>query len=471
MQKSIHGYWSSRWAFILAATGSAVGLGNIWRFPYLAGEYGGGAFVLVYILCIAVIGVPIMMAEILLGRRGRQSPINTMHTLAVQAGRSPAWRFVGGLGLVAGFIILSYYSVIAGWALAYIFRTGAGVFAGATADGVQSIFSALVLDPERLIAWHTVFMVMTMVVVARGVRGLENAAWLLMPALFILLLLLVGYAMNTGAFVTAATFLFRPDFHELFYRPDGLGREVFSWEGVLAAMGQAFFSLSLGMGAIMMYGSFLSQRASIGRSAFTIAASDTLVALLAGLAIFPLVFANGLEPSAGPGLVFQTLPLAFGHMPGGAVFGAVFFVLLVFAAWTSSISILEPAVAWLVESHGWRRMSATMLAGGVAWALGLLTVFSFNIWADVRAFGGIGMFHDKTIFDLLDFLTANVMLPLGGLLIALFAGWVMSRDATRDELELGDSAAYRLWRFLIRYVTPLAVFIVLLNLLGIIAPS
>lgn len=464
--KSIHGEWSSRWAFILAATGSAVGLGNIWKFPYITGEYGGGAFVLAYLACIALIGVPIMTAEILVGRRGRQSPINTMNTLAIEAGRTPAWRMLGGIGVLAGFLILSYYSVIAGWALAYVFRTGTGMFTGATADGVQSIFAALVADPERLIAWHTVFMAMTIAVVARGVRGLEGAVRYLMPALFMLLVLLVGYSMSTGYFGQALEFLFRPDFHALMHRTNAFGNEVFSWEGVLAAMGQAFFTLSLGMGAIMVYGSYLSHRASIVRTSITIAAADTFVAILAGLAIFPIVFANGLEPGVGAGLVFQTLPLAFGHMPGGAFFGALFFILLVVAAWTSAISIMEPVVAWLVENRGWRRIQAASLAGAITWATGLLTVFSFNIWSDVRPLGAIDIFRDKTIFDLLDYLTANILLPLGGMLIAVFAGWMMSREATRDELGLGDSPGYRLWRFLVRYITPTAVLIVIVNLLA-----
>lgn len=468
MRKSVHGQWSSRWAFVLAATGSAVGLGNIWKFPYITGEYGGGAFVLVYLLCVIGIGVPIMMSEILLGRRGRQSPVNAMYTLALEAGRSPWWQIIGWLGVVAGFLILSYYSVIAGWALAYVFRTGSGMFGGATADGVQNIFAALVADPERLIAWHTLFMAMTVVVVARGVSGLEGAVRYLMPGLFILLLLMVGYAMNTGEFGRGLSFMFRPDFHALFHQVDAAGNEYFTWEGVLAAMGQAFFTLSLGMGAIMAYGSYLPAHASIARTTLTIAGADTLVAILAGMAIFPLVFANGLQPAAGAGLIFQTLPLAFGHMPGGDFFGAAFFILLVFAAWTSAISIIEPAVAWLVENRGLKRTQAALACGALAWALGLLTVFSFNIWKDFTPLSGLELFRDSTLFDLLDFLTSNIMLPVGGLLIALFAGWMMRREASRDELDLGEGAAYRGWRILVRYLTPAAVLIVLLNLLGIL---
>ena len=454
---SIHGQWSSRLAFVLAATGSAVGLGNIWKFPYIAGENGGGAFVLVYLLCIAVIGIPIMMAEVMLGRRGRQSPVNTMRTLAAEEKLSPHWQWLGWGGMLAGFLILSYYSVIAGWALAYVFRTVGGVFTGLTADGVQSIFSNLVDQPERLLAWHTIFIVMTMIVVARGVRGgLEAATRVLMPALFVLLLVLDVYAWNSGAFEQGIDFLFRPDFGRL------------SANGVLIAMGHAFFTLSLGMGAIMVYGSYLPDNASIAKTSIAVSLMDTVVALLAGLAIFPIVFANGLEPAVGPGLIFRTLPIAFGHMDGGAFFGMLFFVLLVFAAWSSAISLIEPAVSWLVENHGLSRVHASVVAGMVTWLLGLLTVFSFNIWSDVKLLSWIPIFHDHTIFDLLDYLTSNIMLPLGGLLIAVFAAWRMRRDSSVDELAMGDGFCYRLWRILVRYITPVAVLIVFLNVIGIL---
>ncbi|UCC55712.1 MAG: sodium-dependent transporter [Gammaproteobacteria bacterium] len=457
VRASIHGQWSTRLAFILAATGSAVGLGNIWKFPYIAGENGGGAFVLVYLGCIAIIGIPIMMSEVMLGRRGRQSPINTMHTLASEENVSPHWKWLGWAGVVSGFLILSYYSVIAGWALAYVFRTGSGLITGQTADGIQSIFSDLVSDPERLLAWHTIFMVMTMTVVARGVRsGLERAVRLLMPALFVLLIVLVGYAWNTGSFDQGVDFLFTPDFSKI------------DADGVLTAMGHAFFTLSLGMGAIMVYGSYLPDNVSIAKTSIAVSAMDTLVALLAGMAIFPIVFANGLEPGAGPGLIFQTLPIAFGHMDYGAFFGMLFFILLVFAAWTSAISLIEPAVAWLVENRGMNRVFASAVAGLATWLFGLLTVFSFNIWADVKLLSGIKVFQDSTIFDLLDYLTANIMLPLGGLLIAVFAVWQMSRNSSVDELSMGDGFFYKIWRFLVKYITPVAVFIVFLNAVGII---
>jgi neurotransmitter:Na+ symporter, NSS family len=455
-RSSIHGQWSSKFVFILAATGSAVGLGNIWKFPYITGDNGGGAFVLVYLLCILLIGTPIMMAEVMLGRRGRQSPINTMATLAREAGASPYWRWIGWMGVVAGFLILSYYSVIAGWALAYVFRAAGGAFTGVGGEEVQGMFTRLVSDPERLLAWHTLFMVMTTVVVARGVRGgLEKAVRILMPLLFAILVILVGYAMNTGHFEQGLQYLFRPDFGKL------------SADGVLVAMGHAFFTLSLGMGAIMVYGSYLPERASIAGTTLTIALLDTLVAMLAAVAIFPIVFANGLEPGAGPGLIFQTMPIAFGQMPGGILFGTLFFMLLVFAAWTSAISLIEPAVAWLVENHGYRRMTAAMLVGGLSWCLGLLTVFSFNLLQNFMPLGFLGV-HDMTFFSLFDYLTANIMLPLGGLLIALFAGWALKREDSVDELRLGDGLLYRGWYFLIRYFTPLAVGLVFLDITGLL---
>lgn len=450
---SIHGQWSNGLVFILAATGSAVGLGNIWKFPYIAGENGGGTFVLVYLLCIAFIGLPIMMAEIMLGRRGKQSPINTMSKLAYEEGRNRNWVFLGWMGVAAGFLILSYYSVIAGWAMSYVFRTGSGMFLGVTADGVNSIFNDLVSDPEKLLAWHTIFMVMTMVVVARGVKnGLEKAVTYLMPVLFILLLLIVFYSMTTGYFSQGLSFLFTPG--------------SITREGVLTAMGHAFFTLSLGMGAIMVYGSYLPQKTSIAKAAVYIALADTVVALLAGMAIFPIVFANGLEPGSGPGLIFKTLPIAFGHMDAGTLVGVGFFTLLVFAAWTSAISLIEPAVAWLVENKGMNRIYAAVYIGIATWFVGIGSLLSFNLWSD-KTLTIPFLFKDKTFFDTLDFLTSNIMLPLGGLFIAIFAVWLMTERSSRDELKTHDTI-YKIWRFSVRYITPIAVIIVFLNALGII---
>jgi NSS family neurotransmitter:Na+ symporter len=453
---SIHGQWSSRWAFILAATGSAVGLGNIWKFPYITGEYGGGAFVLVYLVCVALIGIPIMMAEVMLGRRGRRSPINTMRLLAKKEKRSRVWGYVGWMGVLTGFLILSFYSVIAGWAMAYIFRMGSGLLQAADSVTVKNTFGALVSDPEKLLAWHTVFMVMTMIVVARGVRqGLEKAVRWLMPTLLILLLVLDGYALNSGHFGQAVEFLFRPDFDKL------------TGGAVLTAMGHAFFTLSLGMGAIMMYGSYLPADSSIASTTITISVADTVVALLAGLAIFPIVFSfPDLAPGAGPGLIFQTLPLAFANMPGGQFFGTLFFILLTIAAWTSAISIIEPAVAWLVENHSMTRIMAAVWTGIATWLTGILTIMSFNEWA--FDFNFLGNIKNNGIFDILDILTTNFLLPIGGLLIAIFAGWKMKPRHSREELALSRDSMYQLWSFLIKFVAPPLVFIVILNLFGVL---
>ena len=442
------GLWSSRLAFILAATGSAVGLGNIWKFPYVTGENGGGAFVLVYLLCIAIIGIPIMMAEVMIGRRGGHSPVNSIKAIAQRDGLNPAWKLVGAVGILAGFLILSFYSVIGGWAISYVGTTASGQLSGQTADAVGAIFSGLLSNPGTLLLWHTVFMALVMLVVAKGVRsGLEQAVSILMPALFVLLLIVVGYAMTTGHFGQAAAFLFQPDFSKL------------TTSGVLVALGHAFFTLSLGMAVMMAYGSYLPKKISIAKTSITVSVIDTGVALLAGLAIFPIVFANGLEPGAGPGLIFQTLPLAFGQMPMGSLFGTLFFVLLIFAAWTSGISLLEPIVEWLEEQKGMNRTVSTLAAGVVCWALGIASILSLNLWADFAPLGFIPMLEGKTIFDLLDFFTANILLPLGGLLVALMAGWVMSKPAMEKELALSPGT-FNLWFVTVRFITPIAVGVV-----------
>ena len=456
IRTSIHGYWSSRFAFVLAAAGSAVGLGNIWKFPYMAGENGGGAFVILYLISIALFGIPVMMSEVLLGRRGRSSPVNTMNTLAAEENRSSSWGLLGVMGVLAGFLILSYYSVIAGWALAYVIETGTGTFIGVTNEGAGEIFSNLISNPNRLLFWHTLFIGLTMVIVVRGVsKGLESAVRILMPALFVLILIMIIYAMVKGEFLAGLKFLFAPDFSKL------------SPDVVLKAMGQAFFSLSLGMGAIMMYGSYLPSNASIATTSFQVAIADTLVAVLAGLAIFPIVFANGLEAGQGPGLIFNTLPIAFGQMPGGVIFGTLFFILLVFAAWTSAISLIEPAVAWLIEKFSFSRLLSCLICGAITWVIGLGTVFSFNTWSKIEFFNGTFL-EGKSFFDLLDYATSNVMLPLGGILICLFAAWLMKESSRRDELKIKHEGAYQLWRFLAKFITPIGVVLIFMHVLGIL---
>ncbi len=443
-RKSLHGHWSSRMAFILAVTGSAVGLGNIWKFPYIAGQNGGGAFVLVYLVCVAIIGMPVMMSEILIGRRGRRNPVATMALLGQEEGGSEKWRWVGGMGVAAGVLILSYYSVIAGWTLAYTVKSATGAFAGASAESVSQQFNNFVGDWRLIGLCHTAFMGLSIFVVARGVeRGLEQAVRFMVPALLLLLLLLLGYSMTSGFFQQGLAFMFTPDFDRL------------TWNSVLAALGQAFFTLSIGMGAIMAYGAYLPEETSITGSSAAVVVADTAIAMLAGLAIFPLVFANNLNPGDGPGLVFDTLPLAFGQMAGGVFFSTVFFVLLSFAAWTSAIGLMEPAVAWIVERFHHTRAQAAVMIGLLIWLLGVGSVLSFNVLSDFRFLAG-------TIFDNVDYLTSNIMLPLGGLLIVVFAGWVMCRNSTSDEL--GTSGLwFSAWRVMARFIAPIGILLVLVN--------
>jgi len=439
---SRHGMWSSRWMFILAAAGSAVGLGNIWKFPYMAGENGGGAFILVYLLCVFIVGIPIMLGEVLMGRETRSSPINTMRKLVSASKAKPAWVLIGWMGVLAGFLILSFYGVIAGWAVHYIFETGRGTFMGASGEVASGTFADFLANPLLMVGWQTLFMVLTIWIVSRGVSGgLELAIRWFMPLLFILLLVLLGYSFTTGGMEQALDFMF--SFH-----PEALGVE-----GVLDAMGQAFFTLSLGMGAIMAYGAYVPSGASLTSTVVTIALLDTFVAVASGLVIFPLVFSNGLDPAEGPGLMFVTLPLAFGQMPMGEIFGAVFFVLVSFAALTSAISLTEPALAWLVEDYNAQRGRVAITLGVICWILGLGSVFSFNLWADVHLVG------EKTFFDLVDYLSNNILLPLGGLLIALFTGWVLPKAIVSGQLEF-DGFRYGIWLLLIRIVAPLGVLAV-----------
>ncbi|MGM0562710.1 MAG: sodium-dependent transporter [Pseudomonadota bacterium] len=458
-------YWSSRLTFILAATGSAVGLGNIWGFPYKAGESGGGAFVLVYLVCVLAIGLPIMMSEILVGRHTRKNPIQAMEMIARESGHSPRWRVVGLMGVCAGFLILSFYSVIGGWSLAYVFRALDGSFSGMTAESTASMFADLVGDAERSMAWHTLFMVTVTVIVAKGVHaGLEAIIKWLMPILFLLLFVLVGIASLMGDFKAAVEYLFVPDF------------SAFTSDVVVSAMGQAFFSLSLGLGAIMMYGAYLPNNASIGKTSLAIVGADTAVALISGLAIFPLVFTiPELQPTEGPSLVFKVLPQIFGQIDSGGFVAVMFFVLLVIAAVTSAVSLMEPVVSWMVTQKGMDRDRAAHVAGFAIWFLGLGTVLSFSSWSDetLTIAPRIGdrifvLVDDKNFFEILEFLTFSLMLPLGGVLIAYFVGFVASMRLTRKELSDSPRAVYATWLFLVRNVAPILGLIILLNMLGVL---
>ena len=437
--------WSSGLTFILAAVGAAVGLGNIWKFPYIVGISGGGAFVLIYLGCVVFVAIPILITELWLGRKGGASPPVAMSNVAAGAGRSRHWSIVGYVGMIVGYLIATYYSVIAGWTLAYIFKAGNG-FGGAAPAEVGQQFDALLADPTALIAWHTAFMIIAIIIVGRGLRGgIEKAVKFLMPALFIMLLVMIGYAAVEGDMGAAVNFLFSTDASKI------------DWRTVLVAIGQAFFSISVAMGLIMTYGSYVPKEVSLTKSALIIAVADTLVALLAGLMIFPLVFANNLDPGEGAGLIFQTLPGAFAGMKGGALFGALFFVLLAFAAVTSIIAIIEPIVRYGQGKWGMSRRNGCIVFGSLAWAIGLLTAFSFNVWADAAPLGFLSAFEGLNPFELIDHFTANLLMPLGAIFMALFVGWLIKPEMLAEDLPFANRGLFVTWLWMIRVIVPIAI--------------
>ena len=438
MQQTTFVGWKSRWTFILAATGSAVGLGNIWKFPYIAGENGGGSFVLMYLGCVLLVGIPVMIAEISIGRFGRTDPIHSAIRAAQDARVTTRWSGIGIMGVLAGLMILMFYSVVAGWALDYVWQSLSGAYRGLSAEAINTRFDVLQSSAPRQMFWHTLFIGLTFTVVARGVtRGIGTVVEVLMPLLLLLLLVLLGYSWATGDFNAAFDFMFS-------FNNDDLSRE-----GFLIALGHAFFTLSLGMGAIMAYGAYMPESASVGKSTLTIAALDTMIALVAGMAIFPLVFANGLEPAAGPGLMFKSLPIAFASMPGGALFGTIFFALVSIAALSSSISLLEPGVAWL-ERQGVARWQGTLGLALTGWLGGVACIFSAGV------------------FTALDYISANILLPLGGLLIAIFVGWIMRRNTVRKQLRDTSELVFNIYYVILRFIAPAGIFVVLLNVLDII---
>ena len=446
--KPSRGLWSSRLGFIMAAAGSAVGLGNIWKFPYITGMHGGGAFVLFYLFCIVVIGIPIMLAEMVIGRHTHKDPVGAFRKL-----RGGPWTMVGWLGVTAGFVILSYYAVVAGWTVDYLWLALKGTFSGKNAHEVPELFGALLASDLSQLFWQAIFIGATVWIVLRGVsKGLERANKLMMP---VLLLILVGLAVR-GLFSPggsqALTFLFTPDWQKL------------DAAAMLEAMGHAFFSLSLGMGAILTYGSYADEGTNLPNVALTVSIMDTCVALLAGIAIFPIVFTYGMEPSAGPGLVFKTLPIIFSQMPGGTIIAILFFLLLVFAALTSGISLLEVVVAYYCDEKKWSRRKATLIVGLLIFLLGVPSALSNHLLANVHFIG------ERNFLDSIDFLATNYLLPLGGLLIAIFTGWVMTTRLARGEVEKGAVRFhfYPVWHFLIKYVSPILVAIVFLSRSGLI---
>jgi neurotransmitter:Na+ symporter, NSS family len=435
--------------FILAVSGSAIGLGNIWKFPYITGVNGGGAFVIIYLICIFSIGLPIMISEIMIGRKGKRNPITSMEILGIEETGNGVWKIVGFIGLMAGFLILSFYSVIAGWTFHYFLLTLQGLFIETSAMEVKTVFNQLTQSIPKQLIYHSFFMILTVSIISKGVRnGLEKAVYFMMPALLIIMCILLYYSITHGNFSEGVSFLFKPDF------------SIITASTILVAMGHAFFTLSLGMGCVVMYGAYLQDHESIFKTSIIIILCDTFIALFAGLIIFPIVFANNLDPGAGPGLIFQTLPLAFGQINGGILFGALFFALISFAALTSAISLLEPSVVWLIEKRQIRRSTAAILMGLLIWTMGLFTILSFN---NLSSF----VFWKGTIFDNIDFLASNILLPISGLLFTVFASWFMSHKSSKRELSDTTTLQYNIWRFLARYIAPLAVIIILINFIGV----
>ena len=446
MQTSSPEKFTSGTGFLLAAIGAAVGLGNIWKFPYMLGVNGGAAFVLIYLVATAFIAAPVMVGEMLLGKYGRESAPSTLRKIALEVKASPAWRYVGWLGIVTLFLVLSFFSVIAGWSIAYIFKTASGAFTGRTAAEVGQIFGDFLHTPWVLVGWHALFMSATVFIVSRGIKGgIEKAVTIMMPALFVMLVGLVVYGMFAGEFMQAVNYLFSPDFSKI------------TPQVTLSAFGQAFFSVNVGVGALLTYAAYLPDDANIVRSSVVIAIGDTLVALLAGLMIFPIVFANDLDPTQGPGLIFVTLSTAFGNMPGGAVIGAVFFTLVFLAALSSSLSMLEVCVSRFSESDSMSRSTAAVLAGITIFFVGFITLGSFNVIEDVRLLPSIPQFADMTPFDLLDYAITNVLMPVGAMLYAIFIGWFLTSDLVLRALAIPDGMLFRSWRFLMRFVVPIAI--------------
>ena len=456
-------HWSSKGAFVLAATGSAVGLGNLWRFPTEAGSNGGGAFVLLYILCVVLIAMPLLLAESLIGRHGQRSTIGSAVYLARQSKASPAWSLLAVIGLIANTAILTFYCVVAGW-VSYFIGTSAADLVGAVSAGtplagayandsveqIQQLMPTLFANPALLVGLQLAFVIVTTWIVARGVKGgIEVAATWLMPAFFFLLIAITIYAAITGDFAAALAFLFTPDFERVLH------------PGVLSsALGQAFFSLSLGGGAMIAYGAYASRDTNLGQTSGMIAFADTAVAIIAGLAIFPIVFMVGMEPNAGPTLMFQTLPAAFHAMPGGAIVGLAFFVLALFAALTSSVSLLEISVGWVTEKFGVSRVKAAWSIGVLVFLIGLLSALSFNVLADQRPMAGIPGFETAPWFAATDGVTGRLLLPLSGLVTAIFIGWVADRKLVNGETGL-TGGRLKAWRFLIAWLCPVAVAAIL----------
>ncbi|MBH9538414.1 sodium-dependent transporter [Novosphingopyxis sp. YJ-S2-01] len=450
--------WSSRWGFILAATGSAVGLGNLWRFPSEAGTNGGGAFVIFYIFCVVLIGLPVLLSETLIGRHGKADAIESTKTVARDSGASTAWSALAGIGMLGAFLILTFYSVIAGWVIYYIglfagdvatsIGNGAllgGAFQGESLEQVQGYLPALFADNGLMIGLHALFMAVTVFVIARGVGGgIEKIAVYLMPTFFILLIGITLYSLATGAAGEAFAFLFAFDPSRLLHG-----------NVMLSALGQAFFSLSLGSAMMITYGAYADRKTNLASTSAIIAAADTSVAIIAGLAIFPIVFAAGLASDSGPTLMFQVLPASFQTMPAGSFIGLLFFVMVLFAALTSSVALLEAPTAWVMKRLGLPRAVTAIGLGILAFAIGILSAMSFNSLENWHPLN-FSIFEGQNFFSIVDIFTGKILLPLSAFLVSVFVGWIADKRLTDDENGI-SGGLHLTWRFLIAWLCPIAV--------------
>ncbi len=440
--ETIHGSWNSQLTFVLAAAGAAIGLANFWKFPYLAGTHGGG-FIVAYSVCLLLVGIPVAMAEAALGRQGRRSPITSMKSLVSRAGSNRAWGSIGVLSVISGFLILTLYSVVGGMALAYVFSSAFGEFSGGELHQVVDVMRRLQSSPTYFASWHTLFLLLVVVVSVRGVnRGIERAVRPLLPLMFILLLVLLLFSFQNGDVEQGLKFLFT--------------MKELTPQAWLDALGHAFFTLGIGSGVMMVYGSYMPGRAKIGRLVLIVAILDLLVAVAAGLVIFPVLFENDLSPVAGFGLIFQSMPFAYSNMPSGQFFSVMFFVLITFAAWSSAIAVMEPAVAWLVEKLNANRGFATFIVSVAAWCLGVVAILSFSAWQDIQ-FLGIKAFNG------LDIVTSRLLLPLVGFLVTIYAGWIVKPEFIGEEFSNYQPWFFGLWRLILRWFAPLAIATIFLT--------
>lgn len=430
--------WGSRFGFIMAAAGSAVGLGNIWRFPYMTGENGGGAFIVLYLICVLVICLSVMIAEFAVGRRTSLAAVGAYKTL------DKRWTFAGVLGVISAFFIMGFYPVVGGWAFAYIVKSFTGLLSSSVAIG--DVFNAFISNPIQPILWMIIFLAVNVIIVAKGISGgIEKAGKILMPTLFVLLILISIRSITLPGAGAGLEFLFKPKFNDV------------NGQTVLAALGQAFFSLSLGMGCMITYGSYLDKKEDLTKSALMVTMMDTGVAILAGIAIFPALFAFGMEPAVGPGLVFVVVPSIFAAMGGiGVLFSILFFIALMVAALTSSVSLLEVVVAYLIDQKNMERKKAVIITGAIMTFTSILSSLSMGLMSGVKIFG-VGF------FDFFDILTDKIFLAIGGMLLAIFVGWFMKKEDLKDELTNGGTIKFGLfdvWYNLIKYVIPFAILIV-----------